>query len=121
MSSDTKPGPGEAEGRMNGAAEQMETKAGEAARFLSGLANPHRLRILCRLADGEQSVSALVLATGIAQTSMSQHLAKLKQEGVVTCRREHRILYYSISHPAVREIMGALYAHFCSDDAKDET
>lgn len=121
MSSGTAPEPDGAGMRMKDAAEQMETKAGEAARFLSGLANPHRLRILCRLADGEQSVTALVLATGISQTSMSQHLAKLKQEGLVTCRREHRVLYYGISHPAVREIMGALYAHFCSDEAKDET
>ena len=93
----------------------MEEKAGEVARFLSGLSNPHRLRILCRLAEGEQSVTALVEATGIAQTSMSQHLAKLKQEGIVSCRREHRVLYYSISHPLVGEIMGALYAHFCKD------
>lgn len=85
-----------------------------AAQFLSGLANPRRLRILCQLTNGEKSVSALSQATGIAQTSMSQHLAKLKAEGIVSFRREHRHLYYFISNPVVTEIMTAIYANFCA-------
>lgn len=85
-----------------------------AAQFLSGLANPRRLRILCQLANGEKSVSDLSTATGISQTSMSQHLAKLKSEGIVSFRREHRHLYYSICNPIVLDIMSVIYANFCS-------
>jgi DNA-binding transcriptional ArsR family regulator len=93
--------------------EQMKDKADHAAEFLSGLASPHRLLILCVLADGERSVGALVAETGIGPTSMSQHLAKLKKEGLVDFRRDHRTLYYAISDPAALEIMEILYNRFC--------
>lgn len=96
--------------------EVMPERAGEVADFLKGLASPHRLLILCALAKGERSVTALIAETGIAQTSMSQHLAKLKDEGIVGFRREHRTLYYAIAHPAVMELMAVLYTHFCKKD-----
>lgn len=95
---------------------EMQDKAEGAADFLSGLANPHRLLILCQLAGGEKSVTALMAETSIAQTSMSQHLAKLKKEGLVDYRRDHRTLYYFISDPAVMEIMSVLYDRFCRKD-----
>lgn len=98
-----------------GALQEMADRADEVAGFLRGLANPHRLLILCKLAAGEQSVGALVAATGVAQTSMSQHLARLREEGIVAVRREHRTLYYRIDHPAVLELMQTLYRHFCQD------
>lgn len=100
---------------MNKAMKAMEAKADSAAAFLGGLASPHRLKILCQLADGEKSVSALIAATGIAQTSMSQHLLRLKEEGIVGFRREHRTLYYAIKNPVVLDIMAVLYSHFCKD------
>lgn len=95
--------------------DRMLEKADEAAGFLKGLANANRLMILCQLAEGEKSVSELIEATGIAQTSMSQHLAKLKAEGIVDFRREHRTLYYRIAHEAVMTIMGTLYESFCKE------
>lgn len=95
--------------------ETMAAKAEDVAGFLKGLASPQRLLILCCLADGEKHVGALIAATGIAQTSMSQHLAKLKGEGIVVARREHRTLYYRIDHPAALELMQTLYRHFCQD------
>lgn len=91
----------------------MQEKADHVSSFLKGLANPHRLMILCLLAEGEKNVTDLINATGIAQTSMSQHLNKLKDEGIVSYRREHRTLYYSISHNAVHDVMNTLYNHFC--------
>lgn len=97
-------------------ADAMAEQAGEVAAFLSGLASPHRLLILCALAQGEQSVTDLIARTGIAQTSMSQHLAKLRDEKIVDFRREHRVLKYAIAHPAVMEIMAVLYVHFCGKD-----
>lgn len=93
----------------------MAAKAETVAGFLKGLASPHRLMILCTLVDGERNVGALMQATGIPQTSMSQHLAKLKEEGIVAVRRDHRNLYYRIDHPAVLELMATLYRHFCEE------
>lgn len=98
--------------------DRMLEKADEAAGFLKGLANPHRLMILCQLAEGEKSVGELIEATGIAQTSMSQHLNKLKAEGIVDFRRDHRTLYYRIAHEAVMTIMGTLYESFCKDKVR---
>lgn len=94
----------------------MSEKAEGVAEFLKGLASPHRLLVLCALAQGETTVGELIAQTGIAPTSMSQHLAKLKAEGIVEARREHRNLHYAIAHPAVLELMAVLYAHFCQGD-----
>ncbi|WP_453978171.1 ArsR/SmtB family transcription factor [Brevundimonas sp. Marseille-Q4549] len=94
----------------------LPPRADAAATFLKSLANPHRLLILCALAQGERNVSALIEETGVAPTSMSQHLAKLKDEGVVDFRRDHRTLTYFIAHPAAVEIMTVLYTHFCAKD-----
>jgi DNA-binding transcriptional ArsR family regulator len=93
--------------------DEMVERAPGAAAFLKGLANPQRLLILCRLTRGEACVSDLIEATGIAPTSMSQHLNKLKDEGIVAMRRDHRTLFYRIDHPATLAVMEALYAHFC--------
>ena len=95
---------------------EMKEKAEQAAEFLSGLASPHRLLILCLLSSGEKSVGALIEETGIGQTSMSQHLAKLKKEGLVDFRRDHRTLNYFINDPAALEIMDILYNRFCKKD-----
>ena len=91
----------------------MEKNAVQAANFLKGLASHHRLLILCNLVEGEKSVSELIEATSMPQTSMSQHLSKLKEENIVTFRRDHRTLYYSIDHEAVFEVLEVLHKHFC--------
>tara|TARA_B100001989_G_C24549847_1_gene473548 strand:- start:2346 stop:2639 length:294 start_codon:yes stop_codon:yes gene_type:complete len=96
--------------------EEMQKKAEHVSSFLKGLASPHRLLILCHLVEGEKNVTELIEATGIAQTSMSQHLNKLKDENIVRYRREHRTLYYSISHNAVHDVMAVLYDHFCKGE-----
>jgi ArsR family transcriptional regulator len=88
-------------------------KVGSVADFLQGLANRHRLLVLCVLSKGEHSVGELIALTGIAPTSMSQHLAKLKAEGIVGFRRDHRSLHYFIAHPAVTDLMAVLHARFC--------
>lgn len=98
----------------------MQEKSQTVSSFLKGFANPHRLQILCQLATGEKSVTELIGATNIAQTSMSQHLSKLKSEDIVTFRRDHRTLYYSISHGAAHDIMEVLYKHFCKNENEEE-
>ena len=96
--------------------EEIKNKAHAASNFLKGLANPHRLLILCELAQGERTVTQLIEASGLAQTSMSQHLKKLKSEGIIEYRRDHRTLYYRIIHPHVQDIMDVLYEAFCKGD-----
>ncbi|WP_448662164.1 ArsR/SmtB family transcription factor [Sphingomonas sp. CJ20] len=96
----------------------MAPRAAGVAAFLSGLASPHRLLILCQLAEGERCVADLIAATGIAPTSMSQHLGKLRDEGIVAVRRAHRTLFYSIHHPAARDLMAVLHDHFCKDQSQ---
>ncbi len=91
----------------------MEENALKAANFLKGIASQHRLVILCQLAEGEKSVTQLIEATSLPQTSMSQHLSKLKEENIVTFRRNHRTLYYSIKNEAILKIMDILYHEFC--------
>jgi ArsR family transcriptional regulator, virulence genes transcriptional regulator len=95
--------------------EKMQKKSKEVSEFMKCFGSPHRLLILCQLADGEKNVTQLIEATGIAQTSMSQHLAKLKSESIVDFRRDHRTLYYRISNPDAIRIMSALYDIFCGD------
>lgn len=99
--------------------QEMQKKAAHVAGFLKGLANPNRLLVLCLLAEGEKNVGELIAATGIAQTTMSQYLSKLKAEGIVDFRRDHRTLYYRISHDAAHDVMAVLYKHFCQDEEED--
>ncbi len=94
----------------------MTKKSEQVANFLKSFANQSRLLILCELVEGEKSVSQIMEQTGIAQTSASQHLSKLKQEGIVSFRRDHRTLYYSISNNAALEIMQVLHKEFCADE-----
>ena len=91
----------------------MEENALNAANFLKGIASQHRLIILCQLVEGEKSVTQLIEATSLSQTSMSQHLSKLKEENIVTFRRDHRTLYYSINNEAILKIIDVLYHEFC--------
>lgn len=93
--------------------EDMAQNADRVAGFLKGLGNPQRLLVLCWLAEGEKNVTELTDLTGVPQTSMSQHLARLKEEGIVAVRRDHRNLYYRIDNPAALELMQVLRRHFC--------
>ena len=95
--------------------DDMQDKADHVANFVKGFASPHRLMILCALIEGEKNVTQLIAETGIAQTSVSQHLNKLKKEGIVDYRRDHRILNYYIVHDAAHDLMQVLYAHFCAN------
>jgi DNA-binding transcriptional ArsR family regulator len=93
----------------------MNDKAEAVSKYLKGIASPHRLLLLCSMAEGEKSVTELMEATGLAQSSASQHLAKLREEGAVSYRREHRTLYYSISSKLTQDIMALLHQEFCQN------
>jgi DNA-binding transcriptional ArsR family regulator len=83
----------------------LEASAQAAARLMKLLASEQRLILLCRLIEGEVSVGELATHVGLAQSAASQHLAKLRAEGVVATRRDGQTIYYSIADPkAVRVI-----------------
>lgn len=87
-----------------------------AAQFLKSLAHKDRLKVLCVLLDAELSVSAIEARVGASQSAVSQHLARLKDEGVVKSRRDGRQAIYSIADPMVLEIVEILYRRFCAPD-----
>lgn len=92
----------------------MEQAAGRAADFLRALANENRLLVVCRLAEGEHSVGDLVAAVGLSQSAVSQHLARLRRDGLVATRRDAQTIHYSLASDAARQIIGILYDRFCS-------
>jgi ArsR family transcriptional regulator len=97
----------------------LQWKVGEVSATLRLLANEKRLLVLCRLAlAGEMSVGALAEAIGLSQSALSQHLARLRADGLVATRREAQVLYYRISDPRVRSLLEALYGIYCKPGAE---
>ncbi len=92
----------------------MERAAGKAAGLLRALANEHRLHILCQLAGGERGVSELVATAGLSQSAVSQHLARLRAEGLVATRRDAQSIYYALASADARRIVETLYAIYCA-------
>lgn len=102
--------------------EVLEQKAAEVSATLRLLANEKRLLVLCRLAEaGEMSVTALAEAVGLAQSPLSQHLAKLRADGLVTTRRERQTLYYRIADGRIGRLLTALHEIYCQPTGEDPT
>jgi DNA-binding transcriptional ArsR family regulator len=95
-------------------AEEMATRAAEAAAFLKALSHEGRLMILCHLSSGEKSVTELEERLGARQAAVSQQLARLRSEGLVTTRRDGKAIYYSIKDPKAGAIMELVYDMFCN-------
>jgi len=98
---------------------EMSRHAEDAAHFLKMMANPHRLMILCHLLDEELSVSQINAHLPLSQSALSQHLAVLRNSGLVKTRREQQTIYYSLADEAVFAIMAALFEQFCKPDSAD--
>ncbi len=94
--------------------QELAANSMEAEELLKALANGHRLMILCELKDGERSVSALEQVVPLAQSALSQHLAKLREGGFVTTRREAQTIYYSLSDARVARLIEVLHELFCA-------
>lgn len=97
---------------------RFEASAAEAAKLLRALANERRLMILCQLADGERSVGQLQPLVGLTQSALSQHLAVLREEGVVATRREGQTIWYRIDDPSAVKVVATLAEIFCPPDMK---
>lgn len=97
---------------------ELEASAQAAARLMKLLASEPRLILLCKLGEqGECSVGELADHTGLAQSATSQHLAKLRAEGLVATRREAQTIYYRLVDPAAARIIETLYEIYCGDRA----
>ena len=87
------------------------------AHILRALANERRLMILCKLVEwGEANVTSLAEAVGLSQSALSQHLAKMRDEGLVTFRRESQTLWYRIADPRIEQLFATLHGLFCRPD-----
>ena len=92
----------------------MQPRAEEASRLLKLLGNAQRLRMLCLLVDREMSVGQLnALLPELSQSALSQHLAVLREEGVVATRRDGQTIWYRISDPAAVKVVATLAEIFC--------
>lgn len=92
----------------------FEANAREVAGLLHVLGNERRLMILCKLSEcGEATVGTLVEAMGLSQSALSQHLAKMRDGGILTFRREHQTLWYRIADPRIEQLMAELYRLYC--------
>lgn len=87
---------------------ELVDSAQSAARLLKLMASEQRLVILCRLIDGEASVGDLAAHVGLAQSATSQHLAKMRAEGLVATRRDAQTIYYRLDDPAAVRVLDTL-------------
>lgn len=95
----------------------MQARAQEASRLLKALGNPQRLRLLCMLVGKEMSVSQLnEQLPELSQSALSQHLAKLREEGLVSTRRESQSIWYSLEDGPAQQIIATLYTIYCAPD-----
>lgn len=91
----------------------MRRNSAGAAQLMRSLANPHRLLLLCVLADGELSVGELNRRVSLSQSALSQHLAVLRNEGLVSTRREAQTIYYSVVDGPALKVVHLLHDEFC--------
>jgi DNA-binding transcriptional ArsR family regulator len=91
----------------------MAEQAEAAAELLKAMANPQRLRVLCLLAEGERSVGEINAVVALSQSALSQHLAVLRQQGLVQTRREAQTIRYSLVDGPVARLIHALHDIYC--------
>ena len=92
----------------------MVTNAENAAKWLKAIANPHRLMILCLLLENELSVTQLNETVPLSQSALSQHLAVLRTQDLVSTRKSSQVVYYSLKNEQVTEIISIMHKQFCA-------
>ncbi len=92
----------------------MRAAADRASGLLKALANPHRLLIVCQLIEKERSVGELAGFLGLRDSTVSQHLALLRRDGIVGTRREGQTIWYSIGSDPARDLVSTLYRAYCA-------
>ena len=92
---------------------EAESRGREAAALLKAMGNEHRLAILCLLCEGEHSVGRLVERVGLSQSALSQHLARLRAEQLVSTRRHGQTIHYALAGRRARTLIETLYGMYC--------
>ncbi|MBS0274708.1 MAG: helix-turn-helix transcriptional regulator [Proteobacteria bacterium] len=95
----------------------MREQAAVAEEMLKALANRHRLMILCQLVGGERPVRDLADFLGLRDSTVSQHLALLRRDGLVETRREGQTIWYSLASEPMRRLVETLYEIYCGPSA----
>jgi len=95
---------------------EMQSGAANACRLMKVLSNPDRLLLLCQLSQGEKRVGELEEILGILQPTLSQQLTVLRDEELVSTRREGKNVYYRLSSPQALAVMQVLYQNFCGQE-----
>ena len=98
---------------MRTSIDRVVDNAKRASNFLKALAHESRLIILCILAEGEKSVSELEHELGLRQPTVSQQLARLRADGLVSTRRDGKVIYYNLASSEARFVIAAIYEVFC--------
>ena len=93
----------------------MRAHAGDAVQLLKALANENRLQVLCLLAGGERSVGELNELLDLSQSALSQHLAVLREEGMVSTRREAQTILYALTDGPTQRILSTLHDLYCGE------
>lgn len=97
--------------------ETLMANARDASAFLKALANEHRLLLLCLLSERERSVTELETILSLRQPAVSQQLARLRLDGLVSTRREGKAIYYRLANEDVRQVLAVIYDIFCGRSA----
>jgi DNA-binding transcriptional ArsR family regulator len=100
----------------------FEANAMEVADLLRALGNERRLMVLCKLVEnGEMTVGALAETVGLSQSALSQHLAKMRESGIVTSRRDSQTIWYRLDDPRIGELIAVLYRLYCRTATPPQT
>ncbi len=96
---------------------RIQENARRASTLLKAMSNQHRLLILCQLVPGEKCVGDLEQIIGLSQSALSQHLARLRRDGLVRTRRMAQTIYYSLEGEEASAVIETLYGLYCGTDA----
>ncbi len=99
--------------------EETRAAANAAADLLRAMASPHRMMILCLLMEGRKTVTEICQAIGARQSLISQHLTRLRLDGLVKAERRGHYAYYSLTDTIAKDLVSTLHAHFCSGEKAD--
>lgn len=97
---------------------ELRRNARRAALLLKAMSNERRLLILCHLAEGERSVGTLGAIVGLSQSALSQHLARLRRDKLVTTRRQAQTIYYALAGREAVAVMATLHGLYCAPRGK---
>ena len=97
--------------------ERIQNNARRASTLLKAMSNQHRLMILCQLVPGEKCVSELEKIVGLSQSALSQHLARLRRDNLVSTRREAQTIHYSLAGEEASAVIETLYGLYCNTEA----